>query len=114
MQNKSIQLFTNHSVCNVEVYVSVPACALLLMLCSYPRLGALLCALRNALILGLPESVAECGMYKRPISVNVFWALLVFAELDECHGIIPSVLPLLLSRDNQKTSTNQSFSSLIC
>lgn len=57
-QNKSIQLFTNRCMRNASVYMSVPVCGLLLMLCSYPVLGALWCTPRNAFILLLPESVA--------------------------------------------------------
>lgn len=32
-----------------------------------------------------------------------------FAELDECHGIIPNVLPLLLMRSDQKMFTKHNF-----
>lgn len=94
--------------------MSVPVCGSLLTPRSLPLPGGALCVPPEARSDAAACVCLQCRVYKRPISVSPFWAWVVFAELEECHGIIPSVLPLLLNRDDQNMFMKNAFSSLMC
>lgn len=73
---------TKTSSCLQAALCVMPAslclCLYVLVLWNSPLLGAQCCAPSSAFILELPMSGAQCGIYKRPISVNASRALVVF------------------------------------